>query len=195
VEKEPLPMIETIKQKLRRLALLDAIIEQEWEYRYYSFDSEWSETEEMASLRDGSGGEWFFLFEGQNMAFKCTSPVDGLVQDFEELKIKVPERFSSFLNEPAFSMNQGSCIWYLHEQTWVKLGNSIKDLPNPEKIIVMTASDYCKFVESYFERQVDESLVESVLEGKYTLDMAKQINPDVDIELLTKDMIEIGECT
>ena len=38
--------------KLKHLALLDAIIEPEWEYRYYSYNSHWSESEEMASLRD-----------------------------------------------------------------------------------------------------------------------------------------------
>ena len=187
-------MIEIINKKLRRLALLDAIIEQEWEYRYYSFNSAWSESEEMASLRNGSGGEWFFLFEAANLAFKCTSPVDGLAQDFEELKLKVPERFSSFLNEPAFSMSQGSCIWYVQDQSWVKLGISINDLPDPEAILKMTASDYCKFAESYFERQVNQSLVGSVLEGNYTLEIAKQINPEIDIELLAKDLVEIGEC-
>ena len=188
-------MIETVKRKLRHLALLDAIIEQEWEYRYYSFNSSWSESEEMASLRDGSGGEWFFLFEGNNLAFKCTSPVDGLVQDFEGLKLKVPEHFHSFLNEPAFNMSQGSCIWYVQEKIWVRLGISIKDLPDPEAVLKMTTSDYCNFVESYFDRKIDESLIESVLEGKYTTEIAKQINPEIDIELLANDLAEIGECT
>jgi len=52
-------MIEQLRKKMKSLALLDAIIEQEWEYRYFSYHSNWSDTEEKASLRDGSGGEWF----------------------------------------------------------------------------------------------------------------------------------------
>ena len=65
---------------------LDAIIEPEWEYRYYSYNSKWSDTEEMASLRDSCGGEWFFLIGEDNLSFKCTSPVDGLADDFERKK-------------------------------------------------------------------------------------------------------------
>ncbi len=47
-------MIEQLRKKMKSLALLDAIIEQEWEYRYSSYNSNWSDTEEMGSLRDGS---------------------------------------------------------------------------------------------------------------------------------------------
>ena len=185
-------MLDQFRRKLKRLALLDAIVEQEWEYRYYSFNSEWSEHEEMASLRDGCGGEWFVLFDGDNVAFKCTSLVDGLVDDFVELKASVPKHFSSFIEEPAFSMDHGSCIWYLEDNSWVRLGNSLTDLPDPEKIIAMTASDYCQYVEGNFELRVEKTLVESVLEGKFSMEIAKQINPDIDIELLTKNLQEIG---
>jgi hypothetical protein len=34
-----LPTIETLKKRTQSLAMLDAIIEREWEYRYYSFNS------------------------------------------------------------------------------------------------------------------------------------------------------------
>jgi len=52
-------MIEQLRKKMKSLALLDAIIEQEWQYRYFSYNSNWSDSEEMGSLRDGCGGEWF----------------------------------------------------------------------------------------------------------------------------------------
>ena len=89
-------MLNQFKRKLKHLALLDAVVEQEWEYRYYSYNSQWGKQEEMVSLRDGSGGEWFVLVDGDNVAFKCSSPVDGLVVDFGALKALVPKRFSSF---------------------------------------------------------------------------------------------------
>ncbi len=186
-------MIENLRRKLKHLALLDATIEQEWEYRYYSYNAVWSESEEMASLRNGSGGEWFFLFDGENVAFKCTSPVDGLANDFESLKSQVPGRLSVFLNEPAFSMDRGSSIWYLENGNWVKLGNPINDLPDPDVIMKMTASDYCHYSESYFEKRIEQRLVEIVLGGGFDLEIAKKINPDINLELLAEDLEQIGD--
>ena len=188
-------MPDQLKRKLKRLALLDAMIEQEWEYRYYSFDSAWSESEEMASLRDGSGGEWFVHFAGDNVAFKCTSPVDGIVEDFEKLKSSVPKRFTSFIHEPAFSMNIGSCIWYFENDSWVKLGVEIQDLPNPDAIVAMSAEDYCKYVESYHEKSIDPKLVQQILEGTFQETIAQQLNADIDLELLSSDLKQIGEIT
>ncbi len=38
-------MVEDFKNKLKYLALLDAILEQDWELRYYSYNSGWSPEE------------------------------------------------------------------------------------------------------------------------------------------------------
>ncbi len=181
-----------LRNKLKHLALLDAIIEPEWEYRYYSYNSNWSDTEEMASLRDSCGGEWFFLLDENNVSFKCTSPVDGLVDNFDEIKKSVPERFNPLLNEAAFSMGQGSCIWFIENNTWVKLGKEITDLPNPIIIQDLTASDYCQFVEDIFEQEIDQEVVQSIFDGKFTIDMAKKINPSIDLNALRQDISEIG---
>ena len=181
-----------LRNKLKHLALLDAIIEPEWEYRYYSYNSNWSDTQEMASLRDSCGGEWFFLLDESNVSFKCTSPVDGLVDNFDEIKKTLPERFTPFLNEAAFSMDQGSCIWFIEDDIWVKLGKDISDLPNPIRIQEMTASDYCQFVEEIFEQKIDQDVVQSIFDGNFTIDMAKKINPSIDLDALQKDISEIG---
>ena len=185
-------MIEDFKNKLKYLALLDAILEQDWELRYYSYNSSWSPEEEMASLRDSCGGEWFFLIADKDIAFKCTSPVDGLAADFQTLKNQVPEKFSAFLNEPAFSMDEGSCIWYLEDNKWVELGNEINDLPNPKKIQQMSASDYCNYASDILEQDIDSNIVQSIFDGKFTFELAVQLNPDVDIDELKNDASEIG---
>jgi len=181
-----------LRNKLKYLALLDAIIEPEWECRYYSYNSKWSDTEEMASLRDSCGGEWFFLLDENNVSFKCTSPVDGLVDNFDDIKKSVPERFGSFLNESAFSMDQGSCIWFTENDAWVKLGKNISDLPNPTRIQQMTASDYCQFAEEIFEQKIDQEIVQSIFDGNFTIGMATKINPTTDLDILQKDILEIG---
>lgn len=184
-----------LKQKLKSLALLNAIIEPEWEYRYYSYNSTWGENEEMASLRDSCGGEWFIWFSDDLIGFKCTSPVDGLASDFSKLTNQLPTSYSPFINESAFSMDSGSAIWYLESDIWKKYGINIADLPTPESVIKMSAKEFCVFAEEMYEVELDEQIVGKILEGKFEFEMASALNSDVDISELKKELMEIGLST
>ena len=37
----------------QRIALIEAILCPNWEYRYYAYDAHWNTSEHMASMRDG----------------------------------------------------------------------------------------------------------------------------------------------
>ncbi len=65
-----LPDIPVLRRLTQSLAMLDAINEPAWDDRYYSFDSQWGQDEQMASMRDGSGDEWFALFTTAGVALK-----------------------------------------------------------------------------------------------------------------------------
>ena len=184
-----------LKQTLKSLALLNAIIEPEWEYRYYSYNSIWGENEEMASLRDGCGGEWFIWFSDDLIGFKCTSPADGLASDFSNLTNQLPSSYTPFVNEPAFSMDTGSAIWYFESDIWKKYGNNIADLPTPESLIKISAKEFCVFAEEMYEVDIDEQIVSKILEGQFELEMASTLNSDVDISELKKELLEIGLST
>jgi len=67
---ELLPDVDGLRALLQSLAMLDAILSPEWEYRYYSFNSRWSEGEQMGSMRDGCGNEFFALFNEAGCFFK-----------------------------------------------------------------------------------------------------------------------------
>ena len=116
---DALPDVDRLKPLLQSLAVLDAIMSPEWEYRYYSFNTRWSYSEQMGSMRNGSGDEFFALFNRagcfiKGFAHECsmtpyrTQPPEiwtGILDG-------VPDDFSSGLNEPAFSMNEVTfCIW------------------------------------------------------------------------------------
>ena len=103
-------MFYQLRQKLKCLALADAILAEEWQYRYFSYNSKWSDTEEMASLRDGSGAEWFLWFSGQLAGYKCMSPEDGFMPALESVKATIPPEYKPFITEPAFSMDRATCI-------------------------------------------------------------------------------------
>ncbi|MGY8869784.1 MAG: hypothetical protein ACKVJE_05005 [Pseudomonadales bacterium] len=146
----------------------------------------------MSSLRDSCGGEWFIWFSEHLAAFKCTSPEDGLSNIFPRIIEQVPEKYASFINEPVFSMKQGSAIWYLSSALWVKLGEEVNGLPTPDTINVMLPFDPCAFVEEVYEQELDSVIVENVFNGNFKIEMAVQINPDIDLSALKDDIREIG---
>jgi hypothetical protein len=116
-----LPKPDDLRRLLQALALLDAILQAEWEYRYYSFDPTWSATEQMGSMRNGSGDDFFAVFapagcilrgfdhESAMTPWRETPPRiwPGVLDD-------VPPQFESSLKEPAFHMEDTTfCIWCL----------------------------------------------------------------------------------
>ena len=60
------------------------------------------------------------------------------------------------------------------------------------KILEMTASDYCQFVEEIFEKEIDQEVVQSIFDGNFTIDMANKINSSIDLDALQEDISEIG---
>ena len=65
-----LPDVESLKKLSQSLAMLDAILSPDWEDRYYSFNSKWGKNEMTASMTDGSGDDYFILFNSQGAIIK-----------------------------------------------------------------------------------------------------------------------------
>src|SRR5215475_14027541 len=111
-----LPDLRGFRRLTRALAMLDAVMSPEWEYRYYSFNSHWADGEMMASMRNGSGDRWFALLCSAGVAlhglaheapiFRPGTPWPGI---FESL----PAEFhDNLLREPAFTTEDSTfCIW------------------------------------------------------------------------------------
>ena len=51
-----------MKKLCQSLALLDAVIYPDWQGRYYSFNDCWDTNVSLASMRGGSGDDYFILF-------------------------------------------------------------------------------------------------------------------------------------
>ena len=104
-----LPDVERLKALLQSLAVLDAILSPEWEYRYYSFNSKWSLGEQMGSMRNGSGDDFFALFNSAGCFLKGFShdcPMSPYRNEppviWPGILDSVPDDFLSAVNEPAF---------------------------------------------------------------------------------------------
>ena len=54
--------VDALRRLMQSIAMLDAILSREWEFRYFSFNRRWSPGEQMGSLRNGQGDHYFALF-------------------------------------------------------------------------------------------------------------------------------------
>ena len=184
--------ITSVKRKFKKLAALDAILSPEWDYRYYSYNSKWSDLIEMASMRDGCGNEWFLWLTDCHAAYKMFSKDDGYIDSPEALLKTLPNEYEHFVNEPAFSLDTISRIGYLNNGEWIYLGIDVKYLPLVERIYSMSKDDYFKWAYEYFEISVDTLLADAIWADPASLPTAKLINTDLDIDAFKLDLIEIG---
>ncbi len=120
-----LPGIATLRQRCRSLAMLDAIVSPEWESRYYSFNSRWAAGQELASMSNGSGDDYFIVFTADGAfirGFDHESSMSPWREDPRELwpglLDGLPGVFLPLVREPAFGyeglLSATFCLWRLH---------------------------------------------------------------------------------
>jgi hypothetical protein len=114
-----LPDIATLRDRCRSIAMLEAVLNPDGE-RYYSFSRAWSETEEIASMRNGSGDELDVIFSPAGAyvrGFDHESEMSPYVDDapWPGVVDSVPEVFRSCVEDAAFT-DDGmprvtACMW------------------------------------------------------------------------------------
>lgn len=199
-----LPDIATVRLKAKALAMLDAIVSPDWECRHYSFNAHWGYGEEMASMRNGSGDDWFLLFGSFGAAIKgfAHEASDACNNDLAAgVRIQLPQAFASFLNEPAFSMHSVSyCYWRRPEDSswhkvasanWVSAG--VDDGSSKLALLCEPAASYVAFANEYYEIELPLSSVQRIYEyGLLTEELVKGLNPDLDFAEAQEFAAEIG---
>ena len=202
-----LPNKELLQKICKAISVLDAIISQEWEYRYYSYNFKWAENEEFCEMRNGSGDQMLILFQ------KDGCVINGFTHelyDFEaelpsksKLTKELPEKFNEFIfGEPVKTIGTTFCIWNNESEKW-KIGdleNNYEDGSeemlnifdgNPQTYVDW-ATEY--FEESYKESGIPLKTVTEIYEGKtLTKEMVLSIVDEIeDWKQLEEDMKEIN---
>lgn len=169
-----LPSLAEIRKRSQALAMLDAIICPEWEDRYFSFNAHWGENEQMGSMRNGSGDEWFILFGSFGAAIKGLAHESEMAsnrQFVQEIQRQVPHSFASFLHEPAFSMERASyCYWReASDETWHQVMLSDSAMANVDDgsadylaLLTEPASSYLEYANWYYELDIPLEIVERI---------------------------------
>jgi len=193
-----LPSVPDLRRVAQSLAMLDAILCPEWEYRYYSFNRSWGPGEEMASMRNGCGDDWFLLLDHAGAAIKGFSHelADGPTLS-QNIQTQVPADFSSFLNEPAFSMQHATfCYWRkAGESSWAKVDGGPADDGADEMLALLVSGParYKEWAEDYFEVPVALEMVTALFAHQPLTDsMILALNPQADIDSTYGQAEEIG---
>jgi hypothetical protein len=183
-----------MKAKLQALAMLDSVLMAEHELRYFSFNSRWGPREQMGSMRDGEGSEFFFLFAPYGASGKIYCPDTADTVSRSSLSAHVPHDFASFLAEPAFNLRQISCCLWRRpdEEGWTSVPSNMGAIP-----LLAFVGDrglyYSTWAGSYYEIAVPVATVESMFETKpLTREMVSSLNPQRALGAVVTDAEEIG---
>jgi hypothetical protein len=204
-----LPNVEGLRRLLQSLAMLDAILSEDWESRYYSFNAHWAKGQMLGSMRNGSGDEFFAAFNQAGCflkGFAHEAPMSphpsnppqvhpGVLDD-------VPSEFADFCREPAFNLdNTTFCIWRKFDDTAWHRGRvsypSDLDPDGSEELLAIldnNPSTYKAWAEEYYGEDWDEDRqleVENVARiyrhEPLTKELVLAINPERKLGGLTKD--------
>lgn len=200
-----LPDLVALRQRSQALAMLDAILAPEWDDRYYSFHARWGAGETMGSMRNGSGDDWFILFGAFGAAIKGLdheTAIAGNEVFAREVQVRIPRSFSAFLDEPAFALGHLSyCYWRgVQDEVWRKVIHPDAALAATDDgsvrrltLLCEPATGYAEFAAWYYERELPLAAIESVYAHRpLTADLVASLNPDLTLERLRTDIVEIG---
>lgn len=203
-----MPSIDALRRLTQSLAVLDAIIQRDWDYRYYSFNSRWDVDEQMASMRNSQGDAWFCIFAQPGAFLKGFAHESSMSPwNDDEHKIwpgvldNIPDVFKPFAKEPAFSPEDTTfCIWRARADSQWRTGPiSFPKGVDPDGSEWMLAildgepNTYKSWAEEYYEKSIPLSAVEHIYSFQpLNAATVHDLNPSVDLEDLNDDVDEIG---
>jgi hypothetical protein len=203
-----LPDIDRLRRLLQSIAMLDAILEPEWEYRYYSFNARWGRGEQMGSMRDGCGDDFFALFNRSGCwlkGFAHEAPMSPFRRTppklFPGVVDQVPREFAGCLKEPAFVLEATTfCIWRrCTDDAWQRGKIRFPHSADPDGSAVLLSpldgnpQTYRTWAEDYYERSISLSAIEHVYaHRRLTKRVVAELNPDLSLDDLQADRKEIG---
>jgi hypothetical protein len=205
---DELPNVDELKRISQSLAMLDAIMMPDWEYRYYSFDANWSDEEMLASMRNGSGDSFFILFNSSGAiikGFAHESAMAAHTADTGEIwpgvLDGVPPEFEAVLNDPALVPEETTfCIWRKRGDARWQTGKikfpEAEDPDGSEELLSILdgkPETYATWASEYYERTIPVDAVKAVYAHEpLTQKLVSRLNPDCRFEDLEGDIDEIG---
>ena len=211
-----LPDVDALKRLMQSMAMLDAVLSPEWQFRYYSFSSKWAKGEQLGSMRNGCGDELFALFnkhgcflKGFAHEAKMTPYRENPPKLWPGLLTGVPAAFNSRLNDPAaiettffIWRRYGDAKWNRGKFVFPPLEPYPDGSPQDPDGSIYLLSPYDGKPETYLECARDyfaigENLTIAHVRHVYaqkplTTKLVQEINPKLTLADLKTDTTEIG---
>ncbi|MBT3163539.1 hypothetical protein HTV80_10520 [Streptomyces sp. Vc74B-19] len=208
-----LPEIALLREHCRSMAVLEAVLSPEWESRHHSFNEHWSETESLASMRNGSGDEYSIVFSPAGAyvrAFDHESPISPYAGDgaWPGVLDEVPDFFQPYVEEPAFSDADGmplvtACTWReTADDRWragtIDFPYAAAEDPDGARhlfqlLVDRTPGAFQRWAEDYYGVPVDLEVVRRVFSSHpLTDELVRALNSEVVLADLLEDIAEIG---
>ncbi|MFF3439826.1 hypothetical protein [Streptosporangium sp. NPDC002721] len=197
-----------LRDLCRSMAVLEAVLNPEWESRYHSFDAAWRPGEEMASMRNGSGDEYAIVFSAAGAyirGFDHEAVMSPYANDgpWPGVLDSVPAVFRHCVEEPAFCQEDGmpavtACLWReAGDDRWrvgeIEYPDGERD-PNGaahlfELLVDPSAEAFRRFAEDYYEVPVDLDAVRHVHALRpLTQAVVTVLNADLTLKDLAEDL-------
>jgi hypothetical protein len=162
------------------------------------------------ATRDGSGDQFFALFNSSGCwmkGFAHEAPMtpyrdDGPKQVWPGVLDEVPPEFTGCLTEPAFVVEDTTfCIWRRYgDGRWhrgrIEFRDGYRDPDGSEELLSPLDGEpetYRAWAEDYYEQDVSAMAVAQVFGHRpLTSELPLTLNPEVSIEDLWADILEIG---
>ena len=195
-----LPSPPELRRLCQSLAVLDAVLCEEWEGRCYSFNGQWGTDEQLATMRNGSGDEWQALFTNAGvilfgLAHESKSYRSG--DPYPEILQGLPLELKAALDEPAFdSQNLSFCLWHEPGSEW-KTGpiESLGEDGSSELLELLDGQprSYHRYASEYFEVELPLEGIEHVyMHHPLTASLLESLSGERDLGELREDLEEIG---
>ncbi|MET7738718.1 hypothetical protein [Streptomyces sp. NPDC005385] len=209
-----LPDITTLRNLCRSIAVAEAVLNPDGE-REYCFLPSWSEPEELASLRNGSGDELDIVFSltgAYIRGFDHESPLspyghEDVPAPWPGVLDSVPEIFRRYIDEPAFTDEDGCpvvtvCLWRTADATSWEAGpitypdgHSDPDSSDWlfELLLDPTPEAFRSFAEDYYETSVDVEIIRHIYDLR-PLDRSHiaALNPSAPVETILAEAKAMG---
>ncbi|GAB3317883.1 hypothetical protein GCM10027511_28690 [Hymenobacter humi] len=157
-----LPDAADLKRISKALAVLDAINSQDLEYRYYTYNADWGEEEQVLEMSDGEGDQMLILFRPEGCVIN--GYLDGYDQpDKAQVTRGLPEVFDDFIfGEPVNSIGTTFCLWNTAGLGW-QTGVLENEDDGSEELLFMLDSNpetYAEWADEYYGEETDRSPID-----------------------------------
>lgn len=157
-----LPSADALRRLCQSLAALDAVNSPEPEFRYYTYNPAWDESEELFEMADGEGDQMLVLFRPEG----CV--INGFLADYDQpekaqVTRGLPEAFDEFMfGEPVSSIGTTFCLWYTPAHGWQTGVVENEDDGSEELLFIFDGNPetYTDWASEYYLDETDRELLD-----------------------------------